>query len=941
MTFYRILLTTAALCIGTHSLKAQSNEKELTDVLTYMKRAMMFNKSLPQEKVYLHFDNTGYFKGETIWFKAYVVRADYAVPTNKSKVLYVELVNPMGDVVETKKLAIQNGTAHGDIKLDSIIGNGFFEVRAYTRYMTNWGNGGIFSRVFPIFDAPQKPGDYTNLAITDFSHKRRLPNLRSNDDISVNDVTKRDICVHFYPEGGHLVKGLPTRVAYYVTDRSGAYKDMGGALLDENKEAISATNTFWEGKGVFEITPDDKPKYLRLADEKGKQHEFKLPEAEDEGIVMNLNMLNNDEITATLTASPALHGKLLGYTMIHNGIVIKGDTLTCEPAIKIPFDRASLPKGVSQLTFFTADGHIQAERQFFICPESNNADTIRITSPNKYPKPCGKVVLDIQAQPNSNLSLSAIDVATMVNGKEGNALTWMLLTSDIKGYISKPEFYFEADDKRHRMAADLLMMVQGWKRYDWALMADALEENKGYSMFTKETALFDQPAEDKLYLLGTLKAKSKKNPVDNTWLEATLYNRSGQSLKGTAKTDSLGNYAFSLPDVDGEWTMFINTGREDKHGYWKDANYYVGIDRHFSPKRRIMTPAETEPVKIGKLANLFNDEKSKKAAEDDNVYIPIQKREVVLPTVWVKARRRIFDNARIMWESEDNARRHSPIYYNADKDADLYCDLGMEVPTLYKWLCTRNPFFTGSNRDYNLTESQAAADFDTQQTLDKTATLGDLSGDIEDPNDAFQQTVMTGELNKGLNGEDLDEGRFHATSINHRIYEDGIGYKNRPIIWILNNAYASITNLGRVANFSTFEVLQNSIEDMPIFIDEVKSAYISEDPDAFKSYLYCPDIQGRDPVTVYLYTHYKLPFKAKGMRKTHFNGYNVPSTFEMEDYNYLPPMEDFRRTIFWAPDVKTNAEGKAQVEFWNNSSCHEMYISAEGLSPKGHFLINK
>ena len=144
-----------------------------------------------------------------------------------------------------------------------------------------------------------------------------------------------------------------------------------------------------------------------------------------------------------------------------------------------------------------------------------------------------------------------------------------------------------------------------------------------------------------------------------------------------------------------------------------------------------------------------------------------------------------------------------------------------------------------------------------------------------------------------------------------------------------------------MANFSTFEVLQNSIEDLLIFIDEVKSAYISEDPDAFKSYLYCPDIQGRDPVTVYLYTHYKLPFKAKGMRKTHFNGYNVPSTFEMEDYNYLPPMEDFRRTIFWAPDVKTNAEGKAQVEFWNNSSCHEMYISAEGLSPKGHFLINK
>ena len=107
------------------------------------------------EKVYLHLDNTGYFKGETIWFKAYVVRCDTEQRTDLSRVLYVELLNPSGDVVEKRKLPIENGEAHGDIKVDSILTTGFYEIRAYTRYMTNWGANACFSRVIPIFKAPK------------------------------------------------------------------------------------------------------------------------------------------------------------------------------------------------------------------------------------------------------------------------------------------------------------------------------------------------------------------------------------------------------------------------------------------------------------------------------------------------------------------------------------------------------------------------------------------------------------------------------------------------------------------------------------------------------------------------------------------------------------------------------------------------------------------
>ena len=61
----------------------------------------------------------------------------------------------------------------------------------------------------------------------------------------------------------------------------------------------------------------------------------------------------------------------------------------------------------------------------------------------------------------------------------------------------------------------------------------------------------------------------------------------------------------------------------------------------------------------------------------------------------------------------------------------------------------------------------------------------------------------------------------------------------------------------------------------------------------------------------------------------------------MEDYSVIPPMADFRRTIYWNPNVRTDKDGKARVEFFNNSTCQEMYISTEGMSDDGKILVGE
>ena len=128
-------------------------------IMTLANMVNKFNRVFPQEKVYLHLDNTGYFKGERIWFKAYLTRTDKDSLGSLSKVLYVELVNPYGDIEKTLKLPITDGQANGDIELDELLNSGYYEIRAYTRYMLNWGTDAIFSRVIPVFEKNKVQGD--------------------------------------------------------------------------------------------------------------------------------------------------------------------------------------------------------------------------------------------------------------------------------------------------------------------------------------------------------------------------------------------------------------------------------------------------------------------------------------------------------------------------------------------------------------------------------------------------------------------------------------------------------------------------------------------------------------------------------------------------------------------------------------------------------------
>ncbi|MBO4672786.1 MAG: hypothetical protein J5616_00335 [Bacteroidaceae bacterium] len=924
-----------------------TGSSDYVNLVRLMQRVWMFNQEVPQEKVYLHFDNTGYFKGEKMWFKAYVVRTDTGKPTDMSAVLYAELLNPSGEVIQSRKLHIEKGEAIGDFTLDTLYVTGFYEVRAYTRYMMNWGGTGIFSRVFPIFKQPRVDGDYSRMELDKFSYRKRQPNYREVPleildekaaEKNLNQLTMKrlphgKVHVNFYPEGGNLVEGLPSRVAFAVNDDEGRYFDAEGVVLDEQKQLVQGAVTYRDGRGYFSITPDDEPKYLQLTTADGKKQEFELPEAIPQGISLTLNTLHDPDVLATMTSSVAMQHRMLGYTLMHEGRIIACDTISCRPKMALAFPRDSLPAGVNQLTFFDSDGHVMAERLFFICPKLTDEERVVVTTPNDHLVPCGKVRINIQTSPNARLSFSAMDMATLTNGKEGNALTWMLLSSEVKGYIAHPEYYFESDDREHRLAADLLMMVQGWRRYRWDLMAGNERFERLYNI------------EDRLYIQGQLLQHRKNIPVVDEPLRAYLFwvnheTRTGEWVSGDAVTDSLGRFAFEMPDAWYEWNLQVmvkNTYKFGKVGTGDHRqDFRVLLDRHFAPQPRWLSPYETDTL-ASLHPNLFEEVPDSLLEELEN--LPILKREHVLKEVKVKAFRRIFDDARAAWEDENHGRHWASIYYNVDKEVDEINDKGGAIPGVMEWLYGHNPLFQAAG-DERFLPTQL------NENVINPHIKGESSGGTAlnsiNPS-AYGSTSRVPAISSLSNIIDFGALMTPIKNIHHyspEIYRDGLSYKGRPVIWILNNIYAGITCTHNMF-IRDLQVFDRSLQSFPIFLDEVKSIYITENKNAPDRYMYSSDVMAKDPVTVFVYTHLALPWKKNGLRRTHFQAYDKPDTFEMDDYSKVPPMEDFRRTIYWKPDVETDAQGRATIEFWNNSSAHRLFISAEGMTPDGKILTNE
>lgn len=471
------------LILGKVSAQTQRSEEILNN----------WSVKSPIEKIYLHFDRDNYLAGETAWFKAYLY-SDYQ-PDTISTSLYVELLNHSSSIIVRKVLPVFLGSTNGQIELPDTLITGDYIIRAYTVTMMNQDSAFLYRKGVFIYGKKEKRTE----PITETEKKIRL---------------------EFFPEGGNLITGFANSIAFKTTDESGLPLDITGTIKNEKGEIITSLNSYHDGMGIFEITPQSGLKYFaEISNDKSNQ-KYYLPEQVNKGIAVTIiphPQGNYFEVRQRKDDPSFMASYMIGQMQHH--VVFKKEFPPGLEQLEGVVNTKSLNSGILHITFFNKDGMPLAERLCFVDNKEYLQPVKLVTDTLDFSvRARNHFTLAIDDTIQASISVSVTDADHLSSPLlENNILSSLLLTSDIKGYVHNPAYYFRTNDDSVKTALDLLMMTNGWRRFKWtdiAKQADKQQnkDNRYITLAGKITLRGSKkPFADKqalLMLMGTVRKRS-------------------------------------------------------------------------------------------------------------------------------------------------------------------------------------------------------------------------------------------------------------------------------------------------------------------------------------------------------------------------------------------------------------------------------------------------
>ena len=855
------MLTRFILIISIAFLTAIPVNAQSSSVDSLMKFAgniHQFNSIFPQEKVYIQFDNTSYYTGETIWFKAFVVNASN-LQRAQSKVLYVDLISPSGVLLKQQKLKIVAGQADGSFPLlDGSTAqarekrgvmsypSGFYEVRAYTSFMQNFSEASIFSRVFAVYEKPKEEGNYYAENPTILLRKSETSEFRPKTE------NLRKINCTFYPEGGHIIAGKPCRVAFKVTDDSGLGIDATGVL--ENSGITFST--VHDGMGWFTFTPQDRRNQVEIT-VGNNSRTFSLPQTEQSGCALSVKPCGTDSIILNIDYTPQLQGTTLGMTMTCRGELVEFLTFeTGSEPIEKAISMRGIPEGVCRINIFDKNGNIYASRSIYHHNQEIKTPVLEVTSDKEQYNPFEKVLLrfnlkDGQGNPfRDRFCLSVRDIRGQGNVLADDLRTSLLLSSDLKGLIENPSWYFDSDDPERDEALDLLMLVQGWERYDWQTMTGQKEFRERHRL------------EQSLTLNGWVLNSSGKKPVgDIEVLAALMPQDKTQSETYTYRTDSSGYFGFDIGSDFYDKARFTIDAHVTKQRLL-GTSARIKLDRSMIPAVRAYKPQELVFTSLQSGSKSSKNKNQTEEKTDDLPTVISASTGLLLPDVDIEEERMYIDYFTF------NA-------YDVVKDVEIDLDKGDYSTDLMGYLL---------DKGYEV--------------------IPDDSGGIEAIN-GFAPFFYVHDSKKYQN-----QGVFeNPSSIDSKDIKSIIVF-DRPMYLMniltqcpLYQQYLTKT----MVDLTGSETLYQRMLLVDILVKEGR------------------ELSTRDEI-------YKI-----NKRITTVDGYSRPYSFYSPEYPNGPVLGDvdFRRTLYWNPNVITDSIGNAQVEFYNSSITKHFNIEAAGITSSG------
>lgn len=431
----KFLLLSGFVILSVFSVKAQVIDSMIK----------VYSEQVPDQKAYVHFDKDLYRAGETIWFKAYLF-SGFSLSEN-SKNFYAELINDKGNIIQRKVYPITESSSAGNFDLPDSMPAGNLVFRGYTTWMLNFDTSFIFQK---------------NIVVT---NKAGIAEKKKAD-------AAKTYSIQFFPEGGNLVNGLQSVVAFKANDEIGMPFPAKGNIVDSKGTIITSFSSVHDGMGAFNLTPMSNETYKAVwTDPSGKQQTTALPEIKAQGYVIKLSASGNKKIFMLYRTDDVPESwkkvnivALLGQERVYKAKANLTDTKVTSGSIPV----TGFPSGILQVTVFSDNWEPIAERIMMINNENYEFDA-KVNTPELNTNFRAKNTIEIQVDDTllSNLSLAVTDAAIGRQPLGDNIISRILLTGDIKGYVHNPAYYFANNADSTANNLDLVLLTHGWRRYNW------------------------------------------------------------------------------------------------------------------------------------------------------------------------------------------------------------------------------------------------------------------------------------------------------------------------------------------------------------------------------------------------------------------------------------------------------------------------------------------
>ncbi|MDB5133354.1 MAG: TonB-dependent receptor [Mucilaginibacter sp.] len=439
-----------------HHIWKEENDTTISEEL--ITRLKNFERLHITEKVYLHFDKPCYAAGDTIYFKAYVTMGQRHRPSSLSGVLHVDLINNNNEVDRSIKLQIAGGVAWGDFALADSLPGGNYRVRAYTNWMRNEGDAAYFYQTIPIGSV--------------IDHKISESNTRS----TIIGTAKADM--QFFPEGGKLINGIKSKVAFKAIGANGLGIEVKGEITDNENKNVATFVSAHLGMGYFYLTPVQGKTYkANLTYANGTKDTINLPRAENKGITLSINNDSPPNASVQIEANNPYYqeNKNKDHTLLVYSAGV-ATTVNCKldsPLIKLDILKRRMHTGVATVTLFSPAGEPLCERLIFV--QNNDQLNLAVSSDKTTYRKREKVNIKLNVKDRAgNPSTGHFSVAVIDESKvqpdentESTILANLLLSSDLKGYIEQPNYYFVSITDKTNSDLDLVMLTNGFRRFEW------------------------------------------------------------------------------------------------------------------------------------------------------------------------------------------------------------------------------------------------------------------------------------------------------------------------------------------------------------------------------------------------------------------------------------------------------------------------------------------